>query len=145
MTRPTFDQAMMNVARVIAERSTCSARQKVGAVAVRNKQIISTGYNGTPRGIAHCDDIGCQRLPDGKHISLIHAEENVVANAAREGFSLMGAVLYVTISPCSHCAGMLIQAGFKEVIIGHVYGDTWPYAEVLLMMDNIKVTILEEE
>lgn len=132
---------MMEIARVTASRSTCSSRIKVGAVAVRNRTIISMGYNGVPSGLPHCDDAGCMRGPDGKHLFLIHAEENVIINAAREGQSLAGATLYITHFPCSHCAAMLAQAKVKRVVYGEEYGiqDTASSARYVFNLSGIEV------
>lgn len=107
---------MMSFARTAAARSTCSSRKKVGAVATVQGRVVMTAYNGVPGGVPHCDEVGCQRLEDGKHAFLLHAEENLVAQAARFKVQLQGTVVYVTHFPCSHCMAILAQAGVARVV-----------------------------
>ena len=113
--RPSLHSYMLMIARLTAERSTCSKHFKVGAVATQAGRIVMTGYNGVPSGMTHCDDDKCVRLADGKHAYLVHAEENVVAQAAKLGISLAGATLYITHCPCTHCLALLAQAGVSKV------------------------------
>ncbi|RKY40831.1 MAG: cytidine deaminase [Candidatus Makaraimicrobium thalassicum] len=129
IARPPWDEYFLNIAKLVATRSTC-LRRKVGAVVVKNKQILSTGYNGAPRGIVHCDQAGCLReelgVPSGQRHELcraLHAEQNAFLQAARHGVSLCGATLYVTIQPCSICAKMIINVGIKKVIMEGKYPD----------------------
>jgi len=128
-TRPSWDEYFLKIARLVSTRSTC-LRRKVGAVVVKNKQILATGYNGAPTGIVHCDQVGCLRdkleVPPGERHELcraLHAEQNAFLQAARHGVSLDGAVLYITIQPCSICAKMIINAGIKKIIIAGKYPD----------------------
>jgi dCMP deaminase len=119
----------MSIANVVKERSTCLVR-KCGAVLVKEKRIISTGYNGTPSGIAHCIDGACERcrkrtpqtagVYEDKCICC-HAEENVIVHAALHGVSTKGSSLYTSFTPCWWCAKMIINAGIKKVICGSIY------------------------
>ena len=120
--RPGWDRYFMDIAQVAASRSNCSRRQ-VAAVLVRDKRIISTGYNGTPRGVRNCNEGGCPRCnsdaPSGSHLTeclCSHAEENAIVQAAYHGIMVKGATLYTTYSPCLLCAKMIINAGIEEVV-----------------------------
>jgi dCMP deaminase len=117
--RQDIDEFFMDIATLVASRSTCCKR-KVGAIAVRDKRILSTGYNGAPRGVEHCTPDTCLRkdIPSGEQLErcmATHAEANVVANAAYNGVSLKDAVLYCTTKPCLSCCKLLINAGIKTV------------------------------
>ena len=125
--RPGWDRYFMDIAQVAASRSNCSRRQ-VAAVLVRDKRIISTGYNGTPRGVRNCNEGGCPRCnsdaPSGSHLTeclCSHAEENAIVQAAYHGIMVKGATLYTTYSPCLLCAKMIINAGIKEVVYAERY------------------------
>ncbi|MEI8349751.1 MAG: cytidine/deoxycytidylate deaminase family protein [Candidatus Omnitrophota bacterium] len=127
--RPTWDEYFIRAAFLVSERSTC-LRRKVGAVLVKDKQILATGYNGAPTGIAHCAEGGCVRqtlnIPSGQRHEMcrgLHAEQNVLLQAARHGVSVKESIIYITHTPCSICAKMLINAGVKEVIISGEYPD----------------------
>ncbi len=120
--RPSWDEYFMGIARLVSKRSTCLRRQ-VGAVAVINKRILTTGYNGAPCGVDHCLDIGCLRekkgIPSGERHELcrgLHAEQNCIIQAAIHGIKLDGATVYVTTGPCVTCAKMIINAGIREVM-----------------------------
>ncbi len=120
--KPDWDNYFMNIAHVVASRSSCSRRQ-VAAVIVKDKRIISTGYNGTPRGVPNCNEGGCPRCnsdsPSGKDLAeclCSHAEENSIVQAAYHGISVKGASLYTTFSPCLICAKMIINSGIEEVV-----------------------------
>lgn len=120
--RPEWDEYFLQLAELVASRSTCLRRQ-VGAVLVRNERIISTGYNGAPRGLKHCLEIGCLRekegIPSGQRYELcrgVHAEQNAIINAAFYGVATQGAVLYCTNQPCLICARMIINAGITKVV-----------------------------
>lgn len=119
----------MEITRVVATRSTCLRRQ-VGALLVRDKRILSSGYNGAPRGLKHCLDIGCHReamgVPSGQRQELcrgLHAEQNAIVHAAYHGINIADATLYVTHQPCATCAKMLINAGIKKIIFAGAYPD----------------------
>ena len=119
--RVDWHEYFMNIAREVATRSTCD-RKHVGAVIVRDKTILSTGYNGSVRGMAHCDDAG-HMMEDGHCVATIHAESNAVIQAARNGVRLEGAEIYVTASPCWSCFKMLANAGIKTIYYGEFYRD----------------------
>ena len=127
--RPSWDEYFMEMARLVSKRSTC-LRRKVGAVLVKNKRILATGYNGAPSGIKHCTDIGCLReklkIPSGQRHELcrgLHAEQNVLIQAAFYGTSTEASILYVTNQPCMICSKMLINAGVREIIVSDGYPD----------------------
>lgn len=110
--RPSVSDYFFNIAAVVAQRATCP-RLSVGAVLVRDKFIVSTGYNGSPSGQAHCIDVGCQ-MEGGHCIRTIHAEENALLQAAKSGRSVDGSVLYSTHMPCQRCQIRLMQAGVED-------------------------------
>jgi len=127
--RPSWDEYFMRIAMLAATRSTCLRRQ-VGAVIVKQKKVLATGYNGAPSGLRHCLDIGCLReemgIPSGQRHELcraIHAEQNAIIQAATSGVSIEGAILYSTTFPCILCTKMLINAGIKEIYIAEGYPD----------------------
>ena len=119
--RVDWHQYFMNIAREVSTRSTCD-RKHVGAVIVRDKTILSTGYNGSIRGMPHCDDEG-HLMEDGHCVATIHAEANAVIQAARNGVRLEGAEIYITASPCWICFKMLANAGIKTIHYGEFYRD----------------------
>jgi dCMP deaminase len=129
MTRPSWDEYFIEVTRVVARRATCLRRQ-VGAIVVKDKRILSTGYNGAPSGLPHCLDVGCLRdqqgIPSGERQELcrgLHAEQNAIIQASHYGTSLAGSTIYVTLAPCVTCAKMIINAGIKKVIYCDKYTD----------------------
>jgi len=129
VVRPSWDQYFMEIAKLVAKRSTCLRRQ-VGAVLVRDKRIVATGYNGAPANLPHCLDIGClrqeQSIPSGQRHELcrgIHAEQNAIIQAALHGVSTKDCSIYVTHQPCILCAKMLINAGIVRVIYAGDYPD----------------------
>ena len=127
--RPSWDEYFMKITHLVAERSTC-LRRRVGAVIVKDKQIVSTGYNGSPKGLAHCLEIGCLRdqlgIPSGERHELCrgaHAEQNAIIQAAGAGTAMEGSTMYCTNSPCSTCTKMIINAGIKRLVLGADYPD----------------------
>jgi len=125
--RPSWDEYFMNIARVAASRSNCLSRH-VGAAIVKDRQIISTGYNGTPKGIKNCNEGGCPRCWSGAESGTrldeclcVHGEENAIVQAACNGTSIQGATLYTTFCPCSYCAKSIINAGIKRVVYREAY------------------------
>lgn len=114
MARPSWDEYFMELAQVVAKRSTCN-RRSVGAVMVRDKRILTTGYNGSPPGQPHCHDVGCLML-EGHCVRAIHAEQNAIIQAAMYGIDLRGSTCYVTSAPCVHCSKMLIAVGVKRIV-----------------------------
>lgn len=119
--RPTWDEYFLNIAFEVAHRSTCD-RAKVGAVIVKEKRILTTGYNGSPSGLPHCTDVGCL-MENGHCIRTLHAEQNAIIQAALHGVSTAGASIYVTHQPCFLCAKTIINAGIKEIVYGTEYPD----------------------
>ncbi|MDD4735576.1 MAG: cytidine/deoxycytidylate deaminase family protein [Kiritimatiellae bacterium] len=126
-SRPDWDTYFMDIAHVVSRRGNCSRRQ-VAALIVREKRIISTGYNGTPRGVRNCFEGGCPRCssdaPSGHNLGdciCAHAEENAIVQAAYHGIAVRGSTLYCTISPCLMCAKMIINAGIVEVVYEEEY------------------------
>lgn len=119
--RASWDEYFMAIARQVATRSTCD-RKHVGAVVVREKMILTSGYNGSIRGLAHCDDEG-HLMEDGHCVRTVHAEANAIVQAARNGVRLEGADIYVTASPCFGCYKLIANAGMKRIIFGEFYRD----------------------
>jgi dCMP deaminase len=120
--RPSWNQYFMTITQQVAERSTCN-RAKVGAVIVRDKNILATGYNGAPAGMPHCLDVGCliyeSKTPNGENeqncFRTIHAEINAIAQAAKNGASIKDAAIYITHTPCIHCLKVLVNTGIKDI------------------------------
>ena len=127
--RPSWDQYFMEITKLVATRSTC-LRRKVGAVFVKEKRILSTGYNGAPRGLSHCLEVGCMReqqnIPSGERHELcrgIHAEQNAIIQASTSGVDISGAILYTTHHPCSLCLKMLLNVSVDRIIFLEGYPD----------------------
>lgn len=127
--RPTWDRYFLEIARVVASRSTC-LRRRVGALLVLDKRILATGYNGAPAGLSHCADTGCLRermnIPAGERHELcrgLHAEQNAIIQAAVHGVAIEGASLYCTHFPCVVCAKMLINAKIRQIFVAESYPD----------------------
>ena len=149
MSRPSWDEYFMKITRTVTERSTCLRRQ-VGAVLVRDKRILATGYNGAPRGLKHCSEVGCLReregVPSGERHELcrgLHAEQNALLQAASHGIRIEGGTLYSTTYPCSLCAKMLINGGIVRVVTSEDYPD--PMAKEMLQAANVKVDVFPEK
>ncbi len=130
LTRPGTDEYFLKIASVVAERSTCR-RHHVGAVAVKNKHILATGYNGAPSGSKDCLELGCLRdelgIPSGTRQEMcrgIHAEQNVIIQATLHGVSLEGSTVYATHTPCNQCAKMLVNAKIKRFVSFGKYNDS---------------------
>lgn len=130
MKRPSWDEYFMEMAELTAKRSTCM-RRNVGAVIVKDKHAIATGYNGAPRGIAHCEERGgCLRqklgIPSGQRHELcmaLHAEQNAIIQAASMGHAIEGGTIYITHQPCGICAKMIVNAGIKRIVVREGYPD----------------------
>jgi dCMP deaminase len=126
--RPSWHQYFMTITRQVAERSTC-LRAKVGAVIVRDRNIVATGYNGAPAGLPHCTDVGClvysSRTPSGEMeencFRTIHAEINAIAQAAKNGASIRDADIYITHTPCIHCMKVLLNTGIRAIYYEREY------------------------
>ena len=141
--RPSWDEYFMDIARLVSKRSTC-LRRKVGAILVKDKRILTTGYNGVPSGIRHCLDVGCLRaqtnVPSGERHELcrgLHAEQNAIIQAALHGVSIKGATLYCTNHPCIICTKMLINARIAGIVYHEGYSDDM--AKDLLREAHIEV------
>lgn len=119
--RVPWDVYFMNIAREASTRATCN-RKHVGAVFVRDKSVLATGYNGSVRGSPHCDDVG-HMMEDGHCVRVVHAEKNAIFQAARNGVRLEGSDIYVTASPCWHCFMALAQVDVKRIVFGEFYRD----------------------
>jgi dCMP deaminase len=126
--RPGWDEYFMEVARTVATRATCP-RASVGAVLVREHRILTTGYNGAPRHVAHCTEAGCEMVA-GHCVRSTHAEANAVVQAALHGVEVAGAIAYCTHQPCVHCAKLLISAGITRIVFEEAYPDA--FAQQLL-------------
>lgn len=122
--RPTWDDYFMSIAKIVATRSTCD-RLRAGAVLVKGGRIISTGYNGAPPGMPHCDGEAGHKMEEGHCIRTVHAEENCILQAAAlGGVSTSGSTLYTTYSPCYHCFKKLVVGGVKRIIAADLYRDS---------------------
>lgn len=149
MTRPTWDEYFMKITRTVTERSTC-LRRHVGAVLVRSKRILATGYNGAPRGLKHCSEVGCLRqmkgVPSGERHELcrgLHAEMNALLQAASHGIRIEGSTLYSTTYPCSLCAKMLINGGIVRVVTTEDYPDEM--SKEMLLEAGVEVDVLKQD
>jgi dCMP deaminase len=147
-TRPSWDEYFMSIARLVAGRSTCMRRQ-VGAILVKDRRILATGYNGAPAGLPHCDETGCVRaergIPSGERHELcrgIHAEQNAIIQSANYGTGISGATIYTTHHPCSVCAKMIVNAGVVRVVADGGYPDD--LAPSMLTQAGVSVISLGE-
>jgi len=150
MPRPSWHAYFMTITRQVAERSTC-LRAKVGAVIVRDRSILATGYNGSPAGLPHCTEAGCliyeSRTPDGdieqNCYRTIHAEINAITQAAKNGSAIRDADIYVTHTPCIHCLKVLINTGIRAVYYEkeyklHTVADLMKYARIKLVQVKVE-------
>ena len=147
MTRMSWDEYFMQISELVSKRSTC-LRRKVGAVMVKDKTIISTGYNGAPKKTKHCLEAGCLRqelnVPSGEKHELCrgtHAEQNAIAQAAAKGISTEGSTIYCNTFPCIICLKLLINAGIKEVVYVKAYGDELTKKEVEKMISDSGIVV----
>jgi len=120
-TRPSWDEYFMQIAFQVAKRSTCP-RAAVGALIVRDKRLLTTGYNGSPRGLPHCTEVGCLMVND-HCVRTLHAEQNAIIQGALHGVDVSHSTLYVTHQPCLNCAKMIINAGIERVVYAGDYPD----------------------
>jgi dCMP deaminase len=142
-SRPSWEEYFMDITHLVAKRSTCLRRQ-VGALLVKDKKILATGYNGAPSRLEHCLDIGCLRqkkgIPSGERHELcrgLHAEQNAIIQAAYHGVEIRGATLYCTNHPCIICSKMIINAGIQKIVYDEGYADT--LAREMLKESGIEV------
>ena len=131
MARVDWHRYFMNIAVQAATRSTCP-RKHVGAVIVRDRTVLSTGYNGSIRGYQHCEDVGCM-MEDGHCVATVHAEANAIIQAAKNGVAIEGATIYTTASPCWPCFKLIANAGCRRIVFGEFYRDAriFEYAQRL--------------
>ena len=149
-TRLSWDEYFMEMAKLAAKRSTC-LRRNVGAVIVQDKHVLSTGYNGAPKGIPHCAEKGgCYRqqhnIPSGERHELcraLHAEQNAIIQAANWGQSIEGATIYITHQPCVICAKMIINAGIQRIVVDEGYPDEM--AVEILEEAGLRIVELEKD
>jgi len=146
--RLSWDEYFMEITKLVARRSTCIRRQ-VGAILVKSRKILATGYNGAPAGLDHCIDVGCLRqelnVPSGERHELcrgLHAEQNAIIQAAFHGVSIRGATVYCTNLPCSICIKMIINAGIKNVVYLDGYADGLSLE--LIQRSGVKLTKFNE-
>ena len=146
--RPSWETYFMDITALVAKRSTC-LRRAVGAIIVKDKQILSTGYNGAPSNVRHCEEVGCLRerlkVESGMRHELcrgIHAEQNAIIQAAFHGVSVRGASLFCTNQPCSICAKMIINAGIQTIYYRSGYAD--PLALEMIAESGVQLVHLEE-
>ncbi len=147
--RLSWDEYYMRITHLVAERSTC-IRRKVGAVAVKDKRILATGYNGSPAGLRHCSDTGCIRdllnIPSGQRHELcrgLHAEQNIIVQAAVHGISITGSSIYCTTQPCLICTKMLINCKVESIYFAGGYPDE--LAQDMLIEAGINFRFLPHE
>jgi dCMP deaminase len=119
--RSSWDQYFMDIARQVATRATCD-RKHVGAVLVRDRTILSTGYNGSIRGLPHCDEVG-HMMENGHCVATVHAEANAIIQAAKNGVGIDGATIYTTASPCWPCFKLIANSGCQRIVFGEFYRD----------------------
>ncbi len=136
----------MAITKMVAKRTTC-LRRGVGAVLVKDKRILATGYNGAPAGLRHCEEVGCLRenesIPSGTRHELcrgLHAEQNVIVQAAYHGIAIGGATIYCTNKPCVICSKMIINAGIKKIVYDEGYND--PLADQMLVEAGLEIVRL---
>jgi len=141
MGRPSWDEYFMDIASEVAKRSTCP-RLQVGAILVRDRRILTTGYNGAPAGTAHCTEVGC-KMVNGHCIRTVHAEQNAIIQAALHGVSTQGSTLYTTHEPCQICTKMLINAGVVKIVYGEDYPDE--FARQLLAEAGVELVKFEKK
>ncbi|MBI3734742.1 MAG: cytidine/deoxycytidylate deaminase family protein [Chloroflexi bacterium] len=135
MNRPSWDEYFMRITAEVAQRATCP-RASVGAVIVKDKRILTTGYNGAPSGLPHCAETGCL-VVDNHCVRALHAEQNALLQSARHGISVAGGTIYVTHQPCLTCAKMLINAGIVRVVYTQAYLD--PIAQEFLTQAGVEL------
>lgn len=142
--RPSWDEYFLQIADLVATRATCP-RLYVGAILVRDRMIISTGYNGSPRGTDQCDEVGC-RVVNGHCVRTVHAEANAVLQAAYHGISTKGTTLYTRYLPCEYCTKILINAGIAKIVYREIYkNQDHPFAKKLLRQAKVRLVKLPKK
>jgi dCMP deaminase len=147
--RPSWEKYFMDITSLVAKRSTCT-RRAVGAIIVKDRRVLATGYNGAPSQVRHCAEVGCLReqldVPSGERHELcrgIHAEQNAIIQAAYHGASIKGGTLYCTNLPCSICAKMIINAGIRRIIYQNGYADS--ISQEMLAEAQVELIHLESD
>lgn len=147
--RPSWDEYFMTIAEYVATRTTC-LRRAVGAIVVKDRRILATGYNGAPSKVTHCKTAGCLReklnVPSGQRHEIcrgLHAEQNAIIQAAKSGTNLYGSTIYCTTQPCIVCAKMIINTGIKEIVFREAYPDDLSLQ--MLKEADIKIRILDKK
>jgi len=143
--RASWDEYFMGIARQVSTRATCD-RKYVGAVIVRDRFILATGYNGSINGLDHCDEVG-HLMVDGHCVRTIHAESNALVQAARNGVRIEGSCIYVTASPCFNCFKLIANAGIKRIVYGEFYRDQRVFdfaAQLGIELVHLDMSKLEE-
>ena len=135
--RASWDEYFMDIARVVATRATCD-RKHVGAVLVRDKTILSTGYNGSIRGLPHCSEVG-HMMEDGHCVATVHAEANAIIQAAKNGVAIDGATIYTTASPCWPCFKLVANSGCRRIVFGEFYRD----ARIFEFAQRLRIELVE--
>jgi len=131
-SRPSWDEYFMEIARQVSTRATCD-RKHVGAVIVRDKAILSTGYNGAPHHLPHCDEVG-HEIVDGHCVRTVHAEANAIAQAAKNGVAIKNGAIYITASPCYDCFKLIVNAGITKVVYGEFYASRYGASQQVLTL-----------
>ncbi len=139
--RPDWDRYFLQLCDLVATRSTCD-RKHVGAILVKDNRILSTGYNGSLRGLPHCDDVGHDMI-DGHCVRTVHGEANAIATAASQGISLEGSTLYCNVYPCWSCFKLIISAGITEVVYQGIYNPDPRIDDALGRLKNFKIRKVE--
>jgi len=147
--RPDWNSYFMEITKLVSTRATC-LRRKVGAIIVKDRHILATGYNGPPKGVPHCSELGgCMRdklnVPSGERMEIsraVHAEQNAIIQAARLGINIEGGDMYVTNQPCFICAKMIINAGIKRIFVMEPYPDK--FAEEILNQAKVELIFLDK-
>jgi len=147
MSRPSWDEYFLKITADVSERATC-VKRKVGAIIVKDNRILSTGYNGTPKGFKHCEELGCLRkemgIPSGHRHELcrgLHAEQNAIIQAAVHGVKISGGTFYCNYQPCVICAKMMINAGLKKL----VYTGGYPDELAKQMLDESQIQVVHHK
>lgn len=135
--RANWDDYFMNIAREVSTRSTCD-RKFVGAVIVRDKTILSTGYNGSVRKLEHCDEVG-HMMEEGHCVATIHAEANAIIQAAKNGVRIDGSTVYTTASPCWYCFKLIANVGIKKICFGEFYRDE----RIFKLSEKLKIELVD--
>jgi len=143
--RQPIEMTLMRLAELWAARSTCSRRAAVGSVLVNSDmRVLASGYNGSPKGFPHCDEVGCTTDQDGHCVNAVHAEENVILQCAVGGISTKGLTLYTTHAPCRRCAIRIVQAQISHVVFRETYGSLY-HTFVIFQNSGVRLSRLDKK